>query len=399
MILELKSHVNLISLDDQVGPNGEQKSVGLVAVNKPAVKSSMRWLFPIAHRIDASLKGFRNKLNCPRVAHIYAAVKLVGIVMTAVLYAGFHFVDSNVAFAIEQPCDIGNPVSFKHMLILHDTMSKSQQHTSDDAHLANSVNPLTGRAEGNTELTPFGVSVTTVHEGRKARASLDSYESTRGTRNECPPVRVIKVTDCNKDKMNQCAKDAAEQQAIYVDTEALSELYPYAAAANCGATAGRKSGLYNIGVTGSPIPLTETNILRYILMAQAVGDEQNWPKDNRWMVLPTWAAFLLNNSDIKDASLTGSGPSLLVNGHRIGKIGNFQLFESNLYTPITDGAWSCYPILFGHKSAISFASQLNDVEYFDKLESTVGKGMRGIQLYDWKVTKEESMGYVYSRMG
>lgn len=103
----------------------------------------------------------------------------------------------------------------------------------------------------------------------------------------------------NKDKMNQCAKDAAEQQAIYIDTEALSELYAYAAAANCGAAAGRKSGLYNVGATGSPIPLTESNILRYILMCQAIGDEQNWPRDNRWLVLPTWATFLLNNSDSK----------------------------------------------------------------------------------------------------
>jgi hypothetical protein len=203
----------------------------------------------------------------------------------------------------------------------------------------------------------------------------------------------------NKDKMNQCAKDAAEQQAIYVDTEALSELYAYADPTNQGATAGRKSGLYNLGVTGTPVVLTEANILRYILMCQAVGNEQNWPKTDRWLVLPTWANFLLEDSDIKDAHFAGDGPSLLVNGHRIGRIGNFQVYESNLYTPISDSGYECYPILFGHKSAISFASQLNEVEYFDKLESTVGKGMRGIQLYDWKVTKGVSLGVLYARMG
>ena len=205
----------------------------------------------------------------------------------------------------------------------------------------------------------------------------------------------------NKDKMNQCAKDAAEQQAIFIDTEALSEIYLSAATKNQGATAGVKSGFYNMGATGSPIPLTESNILRYILMAQAVGDERSWPTSDRWMVLPTWATFLLNNSDIKDASLTGERPSLLVNGHRIGRIGNFTLHQSNLYTPITDvaAAATCYPIIFGHKSAISFASQLNDVEYFDKLENDIGKAMRGIQLYDWKVTKEESLGVLYVKMG
>ncbi len=203
----------------------------------------------------------------------------------------------------------------------------------------------------------------------------------------------------NKDKMNQCAKDAAEQQAIFIDTEGLSELYAYADSVNYGAAAGRKSSAYNIGATTTPIPLTEANILRYILMCQAVCDEQNLPKDNRWMVLPTWGTFLLNNSDIKDASMTGESTSLLINGHRIGRIGNFMLYGSNLYTPISDSGYSCYPILFGHKSAISFASQLTDVEYFDKLENDIGKAMRGFQLYDWKVTKASSLGYLYARMG
>ena len=119
------------------------------------------------------------------------------------------------------------------------------------------------------------------------------------------------------------------------------------------------------------------------------------------MVLPTWATFLLNNSDIKDASLTGEKPSLLVNGHRIGRVGNFMVHQSNLYTPIVDGGASatCYPIIFGHKSAITFASQLNDIEYFDKLENDIGKAMRGFQLYDWKTVKTESMGVLYVKMG
>lgn len=195
--------------------------------------------------------------------------------------------------------------------------------------------------------------------------------------------------------MEKCAQDAAEQQKIYIDNEFFGSAYADAATANKGATAGRKSASYNLGTTGSPIALTKTNILDKIIECSGIADEQNWPESDRWMVIPSWATVMLKVSDLKDATMTGDGKSTLRTG-RLGQLDFWELYSTNLYTPVTDGGKSCYNIMFGHKSGISFASQLIEVEYFDKLETTFGKGMKGLQVYDWKTTKPESVGVLYA---
>ncbi len=198
----------------------------------------------------------------------------------------------------------------------------------------------------------------------------------------------------DKGFMDKCATDAAQQQKIYIDSEFLGSIYADAGTANKGTAAGRKTGGYNLGTTGSGIAVTKTNIIDKILDLSGVAEEQNWPEDNRWLVLPSHFTVLLQQSDLKDTSMTGA-ESTLPNG-RLGKLGKFTIYSSNLYTPVETNR---YNILFGHQSAICFASQLVEVEYFDKLETTFGSGMKGLQVYDWKVTKPESMGVWYAYKG
>lgn len=198
------------------------------------------------------------------------------------------------------------------------------------------------------------------------------------------------------DLMEKCSQDAGEQMRIDIDEQYLGDIYSDAAAANKGLTAGRKSSLWNLGTTGTPVPLSKTNIIDYIMMCEAVADEQNWPDSDRWMVLPTWAKFLVNVSELKDASLTGADKSHLTGGGYVGMIGKFRLYGTNLYTAVTDGANSCYNITFGHKSGVTFAAQLTEMEYHDKFENTFGRGMKGLQVYGWKVAKAESVGVLYA---
>lgn len=200
----------------------------------------------------------------------------------------------------------------------------------------------------------------------------------------------------NKAYMDLCAADAAEQQKIFIDTEFLGEVYADAPAENKGATAGKRSGKYNAGATGAPVTISKTNVLDRIAYMSGIGKEQNWPAGEWWMVIPTWMSVLLEVSDLKDASMTGGG-STLING-RLGKFGKFTLYETNLYTPVTDvaaGNLDCYNVVFGHKSAICAASQLTETDYFPKFENTSGKGMRGQQVYDWKTVKPEALGVLY----
>ena len=205
----------------------------------------------------------------------------------------------------------------------------------------------------------------------------------------------------NKNYMGELAQDAAEQQKIFTDTEFLlnvggtSGTNSLAASANKGATAGRKSSGYNLGTTGAPIQLTKTNILDKILELTGVANEQNWPISDRWLVLPSIFVVLLKQSDIKDASMTGDASSTIRTG-RIGMIDDWNIYSTNLYTAQSSVNYTC---LFGHKSAIAFAMQLTETEYFDKLETTFGQGMKGLQVYDWKVVKNTSLGCLFAKKG
>lgn len=197
--------------------------------------------------------------------------------------------------------------------------------------------------------------------------------------------------------MDNWAGDASEQMKIAVDTDILANVFASASAVNTGLTAGRKSASYNLGVTGTPYVLTAANIIELITSCGAVGDEQNWPETGRWMVIPAWMRWILMNSDLKNASLAGDETSILRNG-RIGVIDRFMFYVSNNLTAVTDGAFSCYNVIFGHKSGLTFASQMTDMDSL-KAESTFGTLVRGLNVYGYQVIKATSIGNAYVRKG
>ena len=194
--------------------------------------------------------------------------------------------------------------------------------------------------------------------------------------------------------MNKWSEDASEQMKIVIDTNILGDVYADAHAQNKGLTAGRKSASFNLGVTGTPLTVTKTNILDTIVDCGTVLDEQNVPEQGRFMVFPAWMCGLLKKSDLKDASLTGDGASVLRNG-RIGMIDRFTIYLSNNVDTVTDTV-TCYNTIFGHKSAITFASQLTEMETL-RAESTFGDIVRGLQVYGYKTLKTEALGHLYVR--
>lgn len=191
--------------------------------------------------------------------------------------------------------------------------------------------------------------------------------------------------------------DAALQLKIAVDRDILGSIYADADSANKGATAGKISGGYNLGATGSPIALTKVNILDYIVDLGSVLTEQNVPEEGRWCVLPSWAANLLKKSDLKDASLTGDGKSTLRNG-RLGMIDNFTLYVSNNLTPVTDGSNSCYNIMAGTKHALTFANQMTKMESL-RNPNDFGDIIRGLQVYGYSVVKPQALAVLYGYKG
>jgi hypothetical protein len=198
--------------------------------------------------------------------------------------------------------------------------------------------------------------------------------------------------------MDNWTKDASMRMKINTDTIVLQNIYNQAHASNQGLYAGAKSGNgssfgYNMGVSGTPVPVTPTNILDCLVDMGSVLDEQNIPDDGRFAVLPPWMVGMIKKSDLKDASLTGDGSSILRNG-RIGMIDRFTVYVSNLL----HNASGNYDVIFGTKLATTFAAQITETETL-KAESTFGDMVRGLLVYGYKVVKTEALGWFYCTRG
>lgn len=189
--------------------------------------------------------------------------------------------------------------------------------------------------------------------------------------------------------------DASEKLKIKIDTNVLGTIPADVHASNKGAAAGAKSGAFNLGATGSPVTITKSNVVDYIVHLGTVADEANWPESGRWVVLPPLFANMIKRSDLKDASLSGDGTSMLRNG-RLGMIDRFVLYQSNLVASVTDGADTVHKVMAGHKDGLTFAAQMSKSETL-RGESTFGDIIRGLTLYGFKVVKPEALALLYAK--
>lgn len=192
--------------------------------------------------------------------------------------------------------------------------------------------------------------------------------------------------------------DAAIQMRIQVDKGILGNVYVDADANNQGATAGKESGSYDLGVTGSAIAITSVNVIDFIQDLGSVHDEQDVPEEGRSLVVPSWFINRIGKSDLKDASLSGDAVSIARNG-RVGMIDRYEIFRSNNMAKTVDGANSPHNIIATHPSAITFASQLIENEGPFKHPSYFGDFYRGLQIYGFNVNKPSALVWGYVRPG
>jgi hypothetical protein len=201
------------------------------------------------------------------------------------------------------------------------------------------------------------------------------------------------------DLLNKWTGDAAQQIKIAVDSDILSGVAASADSDNCGATAGKITAGFDLGASGTPIQLTKTNVLDYIVDCGTVLDENDVPEEGRWLVLPAWAGGMIKKSDVKDASMMGDPKSIVRTG-LIGGIDRFVVYTSNQVASVaaaTDASgFKSYYSLFGTRDAISFAAQLTKTESLRSTESfdTI---VRGLMIYGYKVIKGQALGYGYIR--
>jgi hypothetical protein len=194
--------------------------------------------------------------------------------------------------------------------------------------------------------------------------------------------------------LDEWATDGSEAMGITIDTDVLANIYTQCNASNTGATAGLKSGAFNLGTSGSPLTLTKANILDFVADAATVLTEQAVPEDaERWMVMPAILCNRIQKSDLRSALFTGDQSNKALRNGRIGEINNFRIYSSNNLTAITGtGSSTVWPVIFGHKGAVTFASQLVKERVLE-LQNTFGKALDALHVYGYKVVNPKYLGY------
>lgn len=201
--------------------------------------------------------------------------------------------------------------------------------------------------------------------------------------------------------MDEFSSDGGEQMKIAIDTDIMARHYADADAENAGATAGAKSGNINLGTATAPVVVTKDNVLDLIVDCATVLDEQNVPETGRWMILPMWMTGMLKKSDLRDAGIMGDSQSVYRNG-KLGMLDRFTVYGSNNLSVVTDVvatvSTKCTNIMFGHKKALTFASQMTNMETLPN-PNDFGKLVRGLNVYGSKVIDPKAIGHLYAARG
>ena len=194
--------------------------------------------------------------------------------------------------------------------------------------------------------------------------------------------------------MNMWSQDGAEQMKIKIDQNILRSIYTGAGSVNAGATAGQDTGSIDLGVTGSPLAVTSTNIIDYLVERMSVClDETDTPDSERFVILPPALCARIKTSELKDASLSGDGQSTLRTG-KVGMIDRLNIYSSrNLRKTGAE-----YDVLFGHKSALSFAAQITEMETL-KNPNDFGDLIRSLFVYGFDVLKSDQLGHSVMTVG
>lgn len=198
--------------------------------------------------------------------------------------------------------------------------------------------------------------------------------------------------------MDMFSDDAAMQMKIAIDTSVLlgtatkQGIWNDVPAANQGATAGAISGGYNLGTATAPVALTASNVLATLTALAGALDEQNIPETERWLLIDPLTRQILMQSNLAQAQFMGDDKSMVRNG-KIGMIDRFTVYVTNnlpkaaaaqdYFGAAAAGTAKRRLIMAGHKSAVTFASQMTKMETV-RNPSDFGDYVRGLNVYGYK---------------
>jgi hypothetical protein len=192
------------------------------------------------------------------------------------------------------------------------------------------------------------------------------------------------------------AGDGSIQLRIAADADMLETIPADVSADNRGLNAGADSDNINLGDSTAPLSITKTNVVDTITEWGLVLDEQNVSDEGRWAVLPPWMIMLIKQSDLRIASLSGDGVSILRNG-KVGEIDRFTIYQSrNLLRQTSPGPASY--AMFGHSAGLTFAAQIVECQMIDN-PSDFGYIIRGLMVFGYEVIGPSYVGTAVVKRG
>lgn len=202
--------------------------------------------------------------------------------------------------------------------------------------------------------------------------------------------------------------EANRQMAEDVEEEFLADVIYKCHAANTGATAGIRSGAYNLGTATSPVRLWKNQTAQgtnagqlapdfFVSCINALNEMPGGLDTKPFIVIPTAAANVLQTSELHRADWMGDAQSVMRKSVQfLGELNNATIIVDNklpMWAKTSTQA-ATFAVFFGDSSAIAFA---DEARVKSKLESAEewGDFHRAKMIYDWFVTYPERIGTGY----
>lgn len=135
-----------------------------------------------------------------------------------------------------------------------------------------------------------------------------------------------------------------------------------------------------IGTDEAPIAVAVTDAYDYLVDLGVLLSEADVPKNDRWVVVPEFYLGLIN----KDPRFTKD--SNVISGGYIGNVNGMNVYASNNAPKVGEN----YKVIAGHRSAISFAQQIDKIEAY-RPEGRFSDAVKGLQLYGAKVIRPSAL--------
>jgi hypothetical protein len=196
----------------------------------------------------------------------------------------------------------------------------------------------------------------------------------------------FQVDDIDQAQAAGGTMEAAMQEAAYglgeVADEYIAGLYSQVATANF------------YGTDASPKTISSaTDVYNYLTRLKTILDENNVPRDGRWVVVPPFLEEYMLQDERFVKSFNANSEQRLLNG-LVARAAGFDILQSNNVShngsgeiPVTND--ECR-VLAGHPIAITFAEQINQVEAY-RPELRFADAAKGLHLYGAKVIRPSAL--------